>query len=188
MNIQLSFDDEAKFKEQIRLAEIVSIRAHMAAMWKLGIYVEVVAASLAPKFTGHLAMSIHTLPPIYNKVYHWIEVVVVADSAYAKYVEMGFTGHFVPFSVAPELYAEAIQKWGFRPPSPDEMPSSAQPGRRYLVPPNRRSAVWGVFVSGKAQPFLTPALGFVDTPYNRDKILAQEFNRAYSYLEAVGRL
>lgn len=181
MNVQTAINI-AETHTQLRLAEIVSIKAHMNALWKMGLYVEREAVVIVTKNTGRLAQSIKTLPPTYNKIYHWIEVVVVADVHYSIYVEMGFAGHFVPFDRAPELYAEALQRWGFRPPAGNEYPKNRRPDRRYLVPPNKRKAVWGVYIDGTAKPFLTPALGFVDTPVNRDRILAEEFNKAYAEL------
>lgn len=175
--------DLGKVHSQIAAAKKATAMAHQNAMYRMGLMVEAEAVVIVTKASGRLAQSIHTLPPEYDRILDQVIVWIVADTAYAIYVEQGFQGHFIPFDKAPSLYAEALTRWGWRVPfTPVKNP---KPGRRYLQPPNSKSPAWGVYVSGDAHPFLRPALHSVDSPAIRNRILSEELTKAYRALHVV---
>jgi len=129
---------------------------------------------------GHLvnsiasAMSMSTSP---------IEGTVGTNLKYARYVEDGTIPHFVPFHMAKSLYNQAKGDWGWVEPPPKKRaelnarPNKAvrkeggfylvtgrhqtyayekHPERLWLCPAPGARPAWGVFVSGKAQPFMWP--------------------------------
>ncbi len=112
-----------------------------------------------------------------------VGVAVGTNIDYAKYVEFGTVPHFVPFHIAKTLYDQAQADWGW---TPVEKTTTARlnavksalvrkgpggmftitgkhqtyltkhPERLWLRPAPGARPVWGVTVSGEAQPFLWP--------------------------------
>ncbi len=100
----------------------------------------------------------------------------IAYASYSIYIEMGFQGHFVPFKISDDLYREALTRWGWRVPKPSQL-LNKRPGERYLIPRGRNSPTAGVYVSGKAKPFLRPAIAKVNASV-RDRVTAEELRFA----------
>ena len=113
-----------------------------------------------------------------------VGVIVGTNVEYAKYKEFGTIPHFVPFHLAKSLYDEAKGDWGWLPITKSasaKLNSATAPGveahangiktvtgrhrtyvlastdRLWLKPGPDAKPVWGVVVSGKAEPFLYPA-------------------------------
>ena len=112
-------------------------------------------------------------------------VAVGTNLIYAKFQELGTVPHFVPFSMAPSLEVQARKEWGWLPVTktqgrqlnakgPGKAVSEGPGGfkqikgksRTYLTmktdkiwlrPKPGGKPVWGVRVSGRAQPFIYPA-------------------------------
>lgn len=171
--------DRPKFEEELRDARENFKRAAIRAFNRMGLFVEAKAVQNAKINTGRLAGSIHKEDATYNESTGDITCIVVASASYALYVELGFQGHFVPFNVAEDLYYEAIRRWGWRVASPSDVPNRPQDaGKKWLIPRGRRRPVWGVFVRGRAQPFLSPALDELMSSGLYHDILKEEFERA----------
>ncbi|MBN1629915.1 MAG: HK97 gp10 family phage protein [Thermoleophilia bacterium] len=112
-----------------------------------------------------------------------IGVAVGTNILYAKYVEYGTVPHFVPFHLAKTLYDQAVADWGWlkvdtstsadlnaRPSNKvrrtrggmftitgkHQTYLTRHPERLWLQPGPGAKPVWGVVVSGRAQPFLWP--------------------------------
>ena len=79
---------------------------------------------------------------------------------YAKYQEFGTVPHFVPFHIAKSLYNQAQHEWGWSTPDVKTLASlmASRPGFLWLIPPGAERPMWGVMVSGQAQPFMGPGL------------------------------
>jgi len=115
--------------------------------------------------TGHLLNSITT-------GWEWLNSYDILTSTgtnvpYAKYQEFGTRPHFVPFDIAPSLYAELQRKWNWVQPSPTEMAKLTQKGHNLWLKRTRDSRpMWGVRVTGEAQPFLQPgwsqSIGYIE--------------------------
>lgn len=115
-----------------------------------------------------------------------IAVLVGTALAYARYVEYGTIPHFVPFHIAKSLYNQAKNEWGwqdapvgryFDPRGKLQTYKLKDQQRMYLIPPGGRP-VWGVFVSGEAQPFMWPgweaSLDFIEERLRRAGQTASE--------------
>jgi hypothetical protein len=135
-----------------------------------------VAKDKAPKFTRELADSGHREPVVVKGTTSSTNVVF--DAPYAKFVENGFAGHFVPFHVAPSLYLMAVSQWGWRVARPDEIKKPKQ-GFLYLIPPNSTRPRYGVRVNGDAQPFLRPAVRELKEKHKIHFILERTFKETY---------
>lgn len=111
-------------------------------------------------------------------------VIVGTNLQYATYVETGTIPHFVPFHMAPSLYIQARDDWGWLEVDmrtrEGKATKTAQPGTvsqsggfkiatgrktsyiindtqlKWLKPTANSKPMWGVVVSGKAQPFMYP--------------------------------
>jgi hypothetical protein len=178
--VELNFDLE-KSKAQIKLAEKACTLGARRALERMGLFVEGRATQIVATSSGRTRASIHTGPVHRDPVTGSHSIRVGADSAYSLFIELGFTGHFVPFSTAPDLYKQALTQWGWRPPVPGTIKHPRR-GAVYLVPRGRKSPVWGVFVTGKAQPFLRPALDELIDSGLRDRILEEEMTKALAEL------
>ncbi len=155
------------------------VDAIIRAFDRMGLFVEARAVHHAPAFSGQLRQEIHKTEVDYNRATHTLSVRVVANAAHSLYVEMGFQGHFVPFHVADSLYYQAMRQWGWRIPTVADYPiEKRKPGRLYLIPRGRKSPVWGVYVPGKAQPFLRPAMDEFNAAELDIKILREEIQKA----------
>ncbi len=174
-------------KLQLKQAEEAMKSATSRALHRMGLVVEAEAVKLVKVNSGHLRQSIHVGDIEFDHQMGVMRIAVIAESDYAVYVEFGFQGHFVPFNIAPSLYREALSRWGWRPPSPQETPKNAKPGRMWLVPRGRKHAVWGVKVSGKARPFLRPAIEFLENSGLRTQILQEEYSKALAQHAATVR-
>jgi len=88
-----------------------------------------------------------------------LTVTVGTEVYYAKYVEGGTVPHFVPFHIAKSLYNQVKNDWGWDDAGIDEK------GRWLLRPEPDAEPVYGIMVSGRAQPFLFPgweeSIGFI---------------------------
>ena len=107
-------------------------------------------------------------------------VAVGTNIGYAKYQEYGTVPHFVPFHLAKILYDQAVYDWGWLKVEPGTVSTrlskkvrkgpggmfsitgkhqtylTRDPTRLWLRPAPGARPVWGVVVSGRAQPFLWP--------------------------------
>lgn len=133
------------------------------------------------RYTSHLLESITY--SIFQETATIVGVTVGTNINYAKYQELGTVPHFVPFHLAKTLYDQAQNDWGWLPvdrnesralsakPSPKVKPGpggfftitgrkqtylTKHPERLWLRPHPDARPVWGVVVSGEAQPFLYP--------------------------------
>ena len=128
---------------------------------------------------GHLVNSIAIALGITGGV---IEGQVGTNLTYAKFQEFGTIPHFVPFHVAKSLYNQAVGDWGWIPvtkgeskrlnAAPDPRVRTTKNGlkmvtgrqRTYLAQGDKLWAkpfpdarpVWGIFVTGRKQPFMYP--------------------------------
>jgi hypothetical protein len=147
-----------------------------AAVIRIGEYVARRARHHAAKDSHRMANEVyvdgHVTPLGYT-------VLVGSHAPYSLFVENGFQGHFVPFHVSDSLYHTALERWGWRIPDPAELPKAAVSSRRYLIPMGRKKPVWGVYVSGKAQPFLRPALFDMRVSHVDYRFLKEEFGKQF---------
>lgn len=113
---------------------------------------EFVAKSHVPVFMGNLKNNIRGEAPVHQRFRRRAVAILIADSDYAVYVEMGFRAHFVPFALAPSLYDWARIKLGWQPVTV----ARRGPERKYL---KDKLGVehWGMAVGQKARPFMEPA-------------------------------
>jgi hypothetical protein len=135
---------------------------------------------------------------------------VGTNLTYAKYQEFGTIPHFVPFHLAKSLYNQAIGDWGWIPVDKTEskrLNAVADPrvqsigrgmrvvtGRRqtYLNPDGKIWAkpyedakpVWGIFVTGRKQPFMYP--GWIESLAFITERLAEGGRRAAERLNTQG--
>jgi hypothetical protein len=181
MYVQLTVD-RAKNKESVNRARRASRRAATASAHRMALFVEGHAVTLVPVNEGYLRQSIYSSDADYDALTDTATAQVGATAAYAVYVENGFQGHFVPFHISDSLYYEAIRRWGWRIPTPDQV-KHPKPPRRYLVPPRGGSPVWGVFVKGKAQPFLQPATDRLFASGVYITILTEEYEKEFRKLD-----
>ena len=140
-----------------------------------------------------------------------VGVVVGTNVEYARYKEFGTIPHFVPFHMAKSLYDEAKGDWGWLPVTKKAsagLNSAAAPGvqthasglktvtgrhrtyalsgtdRLWLKPGPDAKPVWGVFVSGKAVPFMWP--GWEASIAYCEERLMQAAQRAANGISAGG--
>jgi hypothetical protein len=165
--LEINWDDE-KFDAELKETRVKFLRASIRAFNRMGLFVEAKAVQNAKVNTGRLAGSIHKEDAEYDAGTQTITCIVHASASYAFYVEMGFQGHFVPFNVAPDLYYEAIRRWGWKVAAPSDVPHG----------PGDTGKKWLVFVKGKSQPFLRPALKELFSSDLHHAILKEEFERA----------
>jgi hypothetical protein len=89
-----------------------------------------------------------------------LSAIVGTGVEYAKYQEFGTVPHFVSFTDTNgdirSIYDEARLKWGWQPPPGQNVYQLSGNGRLYLVTASEKKPVSGVFVTGRAQPFLFP--------------------------------
>jgi len=135
---------------------------------------------------------------------------VGTNLSYARFQEFGTVPHFVPFHLAKSLYNQATRDWGW---IPVDKATKARlnrlgesrvtttkngqrtvPGRKqtYLNPDNKIWAkpypdakpVWGVFVSGRKQPFMYP--GWIESLDFITRRLEEGGQRAAARLNTSG--
>jgi fermentation-respiration switch protein FrsA (DUF1100 family) len=169
-------------RKELEEAKRGSHRAVLHAVHRMALFVEARAVIHAPAASGRLRAEIHATDPTYLDLTNTAVAKVIAGAAYSVFVEQGFKGHFVPFHVAESLYFEAISRWGWRVPTPDQVHHFV-PGRRYLIPTGKKSPVWGVYIRGDAQPFLKPSLKELMTNHAEIKILSEEYDKEFARLE-----
>ena len=135
---------------------------------------------------------------------------VGTNLTYAKFQEFGTVPHFVPFHLAKSLYNQATRDWGWIPVSKEEsrrLNAATDPrmrttknglraltGRRqtYLDPDDKLWAkpypdakpVWGIFVSGRKQPFMYP--GWIESLDFITRRLEEGGQRAAARLNTSG--
>jgi hypothetical protein len=176
--VEIEWEKE-KFDAEVQIAKERFIAASVRAFNRMGLYVEAKAVQNATVNTGRMAGTIHKEDAEHDAATSTVTCIVVADAAYSIYVELGFQGHFVPFHVAEDLYYQALRQWGWRIPPRDAVPTGTKHvGKRWLIPRGRKRPVWGVFVKGKARPFLTPALDDLFDSGVYEEILKEEFEKA----------
>jgi hypothetical protein len=108
---------------------------------------------------GHLLNSITYATELAESV---LRVLVGTNVPYAVYQEYGTVPHFVPFGDIPSggdgksLYNQAKHEWGWVDPPGRTAYEKDDRGRVWLCPEPDAKPTWGVFVSGRAQPFVFP--------------------------------
>jgi hypothetical protein len=168
--------NKAQLQRQIGLTKDSCTRASLRAFTRIGLLVEARAVMRARTNTGRYKQELRAEEAEYNPQTDVVSTRVVAGAPYSIFLELGFTGHFVPFHVADDLYFAALRRWGWRIPAPGQVKNPVA-GRRYLIPRGRKSPVWGVFVKGDAHPALGPALNEVVNSPLPMRILEEEFTK-----------
>jgi len=156
---------------------------------------------------GHLVNSIAMALGIEGAV---IVGQVGTNLMYAKFQEFGTVPHFVPFHLAKSLYNQAIGDWGWIPVDKSESkrlnavpdPRVKNIGRGLRVVTGRRQTylnpdgkiwakpyedakpVWGIFVTGRKQPFMYP--GWIESLAFITERLAEGGRRAAERLNTQG--
>lgn len=167
------------FREEMRMActdiglhvseavkAVITGKGHYKGLWNTGHLLDSIAWSLIEATGADIG------------------VVVGTNVDYARYKEYGTIPHFVPFSMAPSLYIEARDDWHWTVPpakkgrelaakgpgkAVSEGPGglkqitghnktylSASANKLWLCPKVGGKPTWGVFVSGKKEPFMWP--------------------------------
>ena len=178
-----------------RIKQIMRGKGHGHGLWNTG--------DLINSITWSLTMATGTA----------LGVVVGTNLEYGRYKEFGTVPHFVPFHLAKSLYDEARGDWGWLPVDKRTreykgLQSQANPavqhgpgglktvtGRRrtyvltstdrlWLRPSADAKPVWGVHVSGKAEPFMYP--GWEASVEYCEKRLLEAAQRAGQRISAGG--
>lgn len=179
--------DRRTFRKQIDRAKKATVKGTEQTVNHLGELIADEARRVVAVASSDLKDSIHAIKTHVELRTNTVHGGVEATAGHALYVEMGFKAHFVPFHVAESLYAEALHHWGWTLPTPSQI-GNRKPGRRYLVPRGKKRAVWGVFVSGKAQPFLRPSAQKIFESHLPVVVATEKLNIEYKKAEAELRM